>query len=102
MNQDCFYHLTHLPVLPKKYLYELKSVEFRAPDPYIGHTEAPRPRSIVGLSSFKETKFCQDLQAEFGQVHSEILKFNPMSGYGFHKDIGRNFAINFVLTPVDS
>lgn len=100
MDNECFYHLVNLPEVAHEYATEAALADF-APPTTVGDPRLT-PRTTRASSTFIRTKFCRDLENEFGQVYAEYLKFDPMTGYDWHTDIGRNFAINFLLTPTNS
>lgn len=103
MNNEYFLHLAHLPELPGKYLKEAEQAEYQVP---LGNSAGiDKPKTTRAQSSFIDTAFCRAMArsvGSLGPVYAEYLRFDPMSIYDWHKDLGRNFAINFLLTPSNS
>jgi len=60
------------------------------------------PRVTKSPTSFKATKFCQDLCNKFGDVRPWFFRNNPMTVYDWHADASRSCAINFLLNEVST
>jgi len=105
MKKDCYLHLEHLPPLGYEYVNEALNATYAVTKPstempdvvhkqnrWIGSENAP--------STFYKTKFCKDLEAEFGNIETYYVRFNTMSLYDWHTDIQRQCGINFLIQPV--
>lgn len=56
-------------------------------------------KTVFQLSSFRETKFCQDIIRDLGEIKTRYLYNQPWSLYDWHQDWNRHQScINFVLT----
>lgn len=107
MKKDCYLHLSHLPMLGDEYVNEALNATYAVTQPsdempdivhrknrWIGSENAP--------STFYKTKFCKDLEAQFGEIETYYVRFNPMSLYDWHTDIQRQCGINFLIQPVSN
>jgi hypothetical protein len=102
MNKEYYYKATHLKNIVGEYnLQEAKLANYSSfvLEKHTGKT----PSTIQAPSSFEDSKFMADLRAEFKNVRTHYLKFDPMTCYDWHTDVARNCSINFLLNdPVDS
>ena len=105
MKKDCYQHLSHLPLLDEKYVNEALNATYSHIEPS-GDMAAIKNKfnrwisSKSAYSTFEETKFCKDLEAQFGQVVSHYAKFDPRSLYDWHTDSQRQCSINVLIRPV--
>jgi hypothetical protein len=97
MLENCFYQLTHLPLLDKKStILELARSTFVEPEKEIKGVYTSR--TSKAKSTFENTRFVQDLGKEFGTVKSYFVKFTAMTVYDWHCDVDRHCTINFLLS----
>lgn len=107
MKKDCYLHLSHLPLLDDKFVDEAINATYTNIEPTGDMVELKTKfnrwiSSKSAYSSFKDTKFCKDLEAQFGQVVSHYAKFDPHSLYDWHTDTQRQCSINFLIRPVSN
>ncbi|CAB4129101.1 hypothetical protein UFOVP112_199 [uncultured Caudovirales phage] len=58
-------------------------------------------RVIYAMSSFENTKFCQDLSKDLGKVSTFYVYNQPWGLYDWHRDTGNfNSSINFLLSDI--
>ena len=98
MTEEPYFHFSHLPMLPEKYLTE----------PYHkGYVNLPDWRNnripviLDANTDLFHSKFIEDCRQEFGYMSTAILRFDPMSMLNWHRDWKRNCALNFLLNETD-
>ena len=97
-----FFHFTHLPELDLQYVEQSLFVDYNLPKPEL---TTPTGRVVWSSSSFKDTKFCKDLEKEFGSISFPIktnyYRNDPMTMYNWHTDLDRLCSINFLLSDTN-
>ena len=91
---NCFYHLTHLPLLPKEY------VDLASQSLY--QNQNGDNTTWARCFDFENTPLFKKLTQDFQRVNVVFYRNYPKSFFSWHKDEHldelRNCAINFVLS----
>lgn len=67
--------------------------------PVGGERHKAAGRVIYALSTFENTKFCQDLSRDLGKISTFYIYNQPWGLYDWHRDAGtHNSSINFLIT----
>ena len=100
MLTNLWYHLSHLPTLDQKYINEAHSSDYT----YKSNLVAAHSRKYYAVqaeSQFANTKFCNDLSKEFGELGPvKYSRNDPYTLYEWHVDSGRSCSINFALSEL--